>query len=226
MRLTRTVDLTGVAAAAAPTLQAQLSFDIEPDYDHVIVEAHTVGQDNWTTLAEAGGLTTTAVPAECEAGYLLEAHPFLLHYLTPGDPCAQHRHDRVVERDDRELGRLAGRASFDLSAFAGQQVEVSITFVTDPAFAGTGVFIDDTRVVVGGDVVESEGFESGLGPWTIAAAAAGQLARARASTSGRPASSRRPCAPRTPCCSASVSSRSSRRVTGQRSSGERSDRWG
>ena len=55
MRLTRTVDLTGVPAAAAPTLSAQLSFDVEPDYDNVIVEAHTVGQDDWTTLPEAGG---------------------------------------------------------------------------------------------------------------------------------------------------------------------------
>ena len=54
MRLTRTIDLTGVAAAEAPTLAAQLSFDVEPDFDHVIVEAHTVGQDNWTTLPEAG----------------------------------------------------------------------------------------------------------------------------------------------------------------------------
>ena len=47
-------------------------------------------------------------------------------------------------------------------------MEVSISFVTDPAFAGTGVFIDDTRLVVDGIVVESEGFETGLGPWTIA----------------------------------------------------------
>ncbi len=167
MRLTRTIDLTGVAAAEVPTLAAQLSFDVEPDFDHVIVEAHTVGQDNWTTLAEEGGLTTTAVPTECEVGYLLEAHAFLLHYLTPGDPCGN---TGTTGSWNAMTGSSDGwqDASFDLSAFAGQQVEVSISFVTDPAFAGSGVFIDDTRVVVGGNVVESEGFESGLGPWTIA----------------------------------------------------------
>ena len=44
MRLARTFDLTGVGAADAPTLSSQLSYDVEEDYDHVIVEAHTVGQ--------------------------------------------------------------------------------------------------------------------------------------------------------------------------------------
>ena len=43
MRLARSFDLTGVSAAQAPTLEAQLSFSTEPDYDHIIVEAHTVG---------------------------------------------------------------------------------------------------------------------------------------------------------------------------------------
>jgi len=46
---------------------------------------------------------------------------------------------------------------------------VSISYVTDPGTGGTGVFIDDARLVVGGATVESEGFETGLGPWTIAA---------------------------------------------------------
>ena len=58
--------------------------------------------------------------------------------------------------------------AFDLSAYAGQQVEVSISYVTDPAFGGIGVFVDDTALVVDGAVIESEGFETGLGPWTIA----------------------------------------------------------
>ena len=35
------------------------SYDTEPDWDHVFVEAHTVGQDNWTTLPDANGHTST-----------------------------------------------------------------------------------------------------------------------------------------------------------------------
>jgi hypothetical protein len=57
--------------------------------------------------------------------------------------------------------------AFDLSAYAEQQVEVSISYVTDPSTGGVGVAIDDTSVVVGGAEVSSEGFESGLGAWTI-----------------------------------------------------------
>ena len=59
MRLARTVDLTGVGAAQSPTLEFALSYDVEEGYDNVIVEAHPVGTDDWTTLPEAGGLTDT-----------------------------------------------------------------------------------------------------------------------------------------------------------------------
>jgi hypothetical protein len=166
LRLTRTVDLTGVSAAQAPALQAQLSFDTEPGYDNVVVEAHTVGQDDWTTLPEAGGLTTTDVPTECEAGFLLEEHPFLLHYLTPGDPCQATGTSGAWNAMTGSSGGWQD-TSFDLSAYAGKQVEVSISYVTDPGTGGTGVFVDDTRLSVGGASAESEGFETGLGPWTI-----------------------------------------------------------
>ena len=59
------------------------------------------------------------------------------------------------------------QASFDLSAFAGKRVEVSISYVTDPSSGGVGAFVDDTKVVVGGAVTEAEGFETGLGPWSL-----------------------------------------------------------
>jgi hypothetical protein len=84
MRLARTIDLTSVPTGQTAQLQAKMSFDTEPGYDNVIVEAHPVGSDDWTTLPETGGLTSTEVPTECEAGFLLEEHRFLLHYLTPG----------------------------------------------------------------------------------------------------------------------------------------------
>ena len=37
--------------------------------------------------------------------------------------------------------------AFDLSAYAGQQVEVVVSYVTDPFTGGTGVIVDDTRLV-------------------------------------------------------------------------------
>jgi Immune inhibitor A peptidase M6 len=167
MRLVRTVDLTGVAAADQPQLRAQLSFDTEEGYDNLIVEAHPVGSDDWTTLPEVGGLTTTTPPADCEVGFLLEEHPFLEHYLTLGDPsCAS---TGTTGSWNAMTGNSGGwqQAAFDLSAYAGGQVEVSISYVTDASIGGVGAFIDDTSVVVGGTVREAEGFETGLGPWTV-----------------------------------------------------------
>jgi hypothetical protein len=172
MRLARTIDLTGVTAAQTPQLQAKLSFDTEPGYDNVIVEAHPVGSDDWTTLPEAGGLTSTEVPTECEAGFLLEEHPFLLHYLTPGDPCTA---TGTTGQWNAMTGNSDGwqQATFDLSAYAGQQVEVSISYVTDPASGGVGAFIDDTQVLVGGVARDQEGFETGLGAWSLIGPPAG-----------------------------------------------------
>jgi hypothetical protein len=184
MRLARTVDLTTVTADQAPALQFALSYDVEQGYDNVIVEAHTVGADNWTTLPEAGGLSDTEVPTECEAGFLLEQHPFLTHYLTGGDACTA---TGTTGAWNRITGTSEGwqDVSYDLSAYAGQQVEVAISYVTDLGAGGAGVFVDRTRLSIGGTEVEPEGFETDLGPWTVpgppegSPAGAGDFARSQ-----------------------------------------------
>ncbi|MGY1679914.1 M14 family zinc carboxypeptidase [Geodermatophilus sp. SYSU D01176] len=172
MRLTRTVDLTGVTAAQTPALQFALSHDVEAGYDNVIVEAHPVGTDAWTTLPEVGGLSDSGPPTACEAGVLLELHPFLSHYLTGGDTCQP---TGTTGAWNRITGTSEGwqQVGFDLSAHAGGQVEVAISYVTDPATGGAGVFVDQTRLVIGGTAVAPEGFESGLGPWTVPGAPEG-----------------------------------------------------
>jgi len=171
-RLTRTVDLTSVTAAQAPTLQAQLSYSLEEGYDHVIVEARTAGAEDWTTLPDRNGATRTAVPAECEAGYLLELHPFLEHYLTGGDPCTNTGSSGRWNSFTGESGGWVPVA-FDLSAYAGKRVEVSIAYVSDPFTGGAGLFVDDTRVTTTAGPLDAEGFETGLGPWAIAGAPEG-----------------------------------------------------
>jgi immune inhibitor InhA-like protein len=171
-RLTRTIDLSGITAAQAPTLQAQLSYDLETGYDHVIVEARTAGQEDWTTLPDKNGRTSSALPTECEAGFLLAMHPFLRHYITGGNPCAGTGTSGAW---NSFTGTSNGwqQTAFDLAAYAGKQVEVSIAYVSDPFTGGAGLFIDDTRVTTTGGTVDAEGFESGLGPWAIAGAPAG-----------------------------------------------------
>ncbi|MCS0603289.1 M14 family zinc carboxypeptidase [Streptomyces sp. LP11] len=175
-RLTRTVDLTGVPAADKPALRTRLLWDTEPGYDHAIVEAHTVGADDWTTLPETGGATSDAVPSECGAGFLIAEHPWLKHYLTLQDnACAA---TGTTGSWHSLTGSSGGwqQVGFDLSAYAGKSVEVSLTYVTDPGTGGHGVLADDTSLVVGGTQKETEGFESSLGAWKVPGPPAGSPA--------------------------------------------------
>ncbi|MFC9706018.1 M14 family zinc carboxypeptidase [Streptomyces sp. NPDC056943] len=165
-RLGRTVDLTGVVAASKPRLDFQISYDTEPGYDNVVVEAHTVGQDDWTTLPDTNGGTSTAPPADCGEGYYVRDHPFLARYLTVGeDGCAS---TGTTGSWNAFTGPSNGwrQASVDLSAWAGKQVELSISYVSDPGTGETGAFVDDTRLVTG-TTTEAEGFETGLGAWYV-----------------------------------------------------------
>ncbi len=157
-RLTRTVDLT---TATSAELQFKTSFNTEPSYDNLVVEARTAGGEDWATLPEVGGLSDTTPPAECEAGgFLLSLHPFLERYLG-GPDCTEG-----------EWHALTGDATwadvaYDLSAFAGSTVEVSITYVTDPGSGGVGAFVDDTHVSVdGADRPDlADGFEGATSQW-------------------------------------------------------------
>ena len=107
-RLRRTIDLTGNTTGA---LKFKISYDTELDYDYVFVEAHTVGQDDWTTLPDKNGHTDTNVAAgSCDIDWDT-VHPFVSHYQTnptPANDCTEHRHDRRVERRHRQLRRLPG----------------------------------------------------------------------------------------------------------------------
>lgn len=175
-RLTRTVDLTGVTAAQKPTLRTQLLWDVEPGYDNVLVEAHTTGAEDWTTLPEAGGATSTTVPADCEAGFYAGEHPWLNHYLTVATSgCTA---SGTTGQWNALTGASEGwkQVEFDLSAYAGKSVEISIAYVTDPSAGGHGVLADEAALVVGGTATETEGFESSLGAWSVTGPPAGSPA--------------------------------------------------
>ncbi|MFE0539237.1 M14 family zinc carboxypeptidase [Streptomyces nigra] len=166
-RLTRTVDLTGVTAAQQPTLRTQLLWDVEPGYDNVLIEAHTTGADDWTTLPEKNGASSSTVPEECEAGFYMNEHPWLAHYLTQSPQgCSATGSSGSW---NALTGASAGwrQVEFDLSAYAGRSVEVSLSYVSDPGFGGRGVLADQASLVVGGTAVETEGFETSLGAWSV-----------------------------------------------------------
>ncbi|MER7721825.1 M14 family zinc carboxypeptidase [Streptomyces flaveolus] len=175
-RLTRTVDLTGVTASDRPTLRTQLLWDTERGYDHALVEAHVTGADDWTTLPENGGATGTAVPAECAAGFYVGEHPWLEHYLTLSDDgCTA---TGTTGQWNSLTGSSGGwkQVEFDLSAYAGKSVEVSISYVTDPGSGGRGVLADEASLVTGGTATGTEGFETSLGAWRVSGPPAGSPA--------------------------------------------------
>ncbi|MFB7243007.1 zinc carboxypeptidase [Streptomyces populi] len=175
-RLTRTVDLTGVTAADRPTLRSQMLWDTEPGYDHAVVEVHTTGADDWTTLPEAGGATSTAVPAECEAGFLAREHPWIKHYLTVSAAGCTATGSSGAWNSLTGASSGWQQVSFDLSAYAGRSVEVSFSYISDPGSGGHGLLVDDASLVVAGTATGTEGFESSLGAWSVAGPPAGSPA--------------------------------------------------
>ena len=73
--------------AGGGNLSFWISRDTEHDWDFMFVEAHTVGQNDWTTLPDANGHTSQSTGpndpnlASCPAGWR-ELHPWLDHYQT------------------------------------------------------------------------------------------------------------------------------------------------
>ena len=143
-----------------------LSYDTEPGWDSVIFEAHTAGADDWTTLPDANGSTVTSLPEDCPA--LVAAHPQLGRHLTAAD-CTP------VTAWHRLTGPGGGwrQVRLDLSAYAGRQVEVSVTYVTDGASGGRGAYVDEAALQIDGAVTGTAGFESSLAPFTAPADAPG-----------------------------------------------------
>ena len=132
-RFTRVIDLSG---AANGRLGFATSYDVEGNYDFFVVEAHVVGADNWTTLNDDNGNTPDVFLAACSDG-LWNVHPFIFdHYVdvasctSPGPTGEFHSFN----------GSSSGwvDVSFDLSAYAGSQVEISLTYISDVGVANTG----------------------------------------------------------------------------------------
>ncbi len=168
-RISRTVDLS---AATSGELRFWASYDTEADWDYMFVEAHEVGSDSWTTLPDANGHTTQSTGESCPAGWVQQLHPFLSHYVN--DACEPNG---TTGQWNAASGASQGWTPWavDLSAYAGKQVEVSITYASDWSTQGTGVFLDDVSVLAGGSPVSETSFETDLGGWTVSGSPEGSV---------------------------------------------------
>ena len=174
-RLTRTITVP----AGGASMSFWTSYNLEQDFDYMIVEAHTVGQDDWTTLPDQNGHTTSDLSNDlaCTGGWsnpddaanLL--HPFLTHYQTfeGGDPATCSSAGTTGEWNAAN-GSSSGwqQWQLDLSAYAGSQVELSITSVSDWGFQQfPGVFIDDVEVSTGEGSTSFEDDADPMDGWTV-----------------------------------------------------------
>jgi hypothetical protein len=157
-RLSRTISV--------PSDGAQLSFwinrETELNWDFAFVEARTANQGDWTTLPDLNGHTSQDTGFVCPFWFGL--HPFLRHYQSQsGGGC-------VPGGSTGEWWAASGASNgyeqwaVDLSAYAGADVEVSISYASDDLFQFNGVVVDDVVVSTGEG---STSFESGLDGWTV-----------------------------------------------------------
>jgi hypothetical protein len=160
-RLTREI----AVPASGGSMTFWTSYDTEPQWDHLFVEARTPNQDNWTTLPDASATphTTTSTGQSCPAGWVT-LHPQLAHYQT-WDGVGACTATGTTGAWNAASGNSAGwqQWSIDLGAYAGQTVEISIAYASDWGVQGVGVFLDDITLPDG----TSTSFETGLDGWVV-----------------------------------------------------------
>ncbi len=167
-RLARTISV--------PAGGAQLSFwvtrDTEANWDFLFVEAHPVGSDDWTTLPDLNGHTSDDTGLVCP--YWLGLHPFLAHYQTDnGDgTCSPTGTSGEWWAASGSSGGYEQWA-VDLSAYAGSDVEVSISYASDDLFQLPGVVVDDVVVSNGPGSTSFEADGDTMDGWTVPGAPAG-----------------------------------------------------
>lgn len=149
--------------AGSPSLKFWTSYDIETNWDFAFVEVSAAGTDTWTTLPDVNGLTTTNTGLSCAAGWVDQIHAFLAHYMD-----AACNPSGTTGSWHAFTGNSGGwhQVEVDLSAYAGQTVELHISYATDWATQGLGVFVDDVEL----SGYPLEDFEAGLGAWSVSAA--------------------------------------------------------
>ncbi|OZG72311.1 carboxypeptidase [Hahella sp. CCB-MM4] len=149
---------TFVVPADNPTLTFNMAYETEADWDFAFVEISVAGSGKWTTLPEVGGATTRNTGSSCTSDWVSQLHPFLANYMDADcNPTGATGEWHSLEGSSAGFKKL----SFDLSAYAGQSVELYISYASDWGTQGLGIFVDDVQL--GNEPAED--FETDLGSW-------------------------------------------------------------
>ncbi|SBT50885.1 immune inhibitor A domain-containing protein [Micromonospora auratinigra] len=146
VKLSRTVTVPNAADAK---FWMWNNYVIEADWDYGFVEVSTDGGATWT---ERKVYDATGKLVSTNDGY--------------ADP-----NGRMGDYGNKKYGLTGSSAGWrhdyvDLSAYAGQTVQVRLRYATDAAFAERGWFADDFSVTGGGATTWSDDVESGAAGWT------------------------------------------------------------
>lgn len=144
--------------AGSPNLRFWMSYDIEADWDFAFVEVSVAGSGVWTTLPDANGATTTTAGDSCAEGWVDDIHPFLANYMDAAcNPIG------ATGEWHGFTGNSGGwrQVEVDLSAYAGQTVELYISYASDWGVQNLGAFVDDIEL----SGAPAESFEAGYGAW-------------------------------------------------------------
>ena len=167
--------------AGGGTVKLWTSFDLEADYDYMFVEIHTDAppDDDWTTLEDetATRATTSASrasrPAPARRGRPTTRSSPTTRRSGPAATPAP-RPARPGRGTPRPATRAAGRTGRWTSRpqYAGKNVEISVSVVTDPATLGLGVWVDQLQVVDTSPTPvpinsADPSFETGIDGWTL-----------------------------------------------------------
>ncbi|MBS1906161.1 MAG: immune inhibitor A [Actinobacteria bacterium] len=144
-RLTRSID----AVPAGATFSMWNNYVIEKDWDMGFIEVSTDGGSTWSpqkVYDESGALVSTDDGYSDPNGRMKD-YGGLRYGLTGSS--GGWRHDHI-----------------DLSAYAGQNIQVRLRQATDAAFEERGWFSDDFALTAGGADVWTDDVESGDNGWT------------------------------------------------------------
>jgi hypothetical protein len=159
-------------AISVPAAGADLTFWVDRNtefpWDFMFVEVHTLGQDDWTTLPDLNGHTSQDTGFSCPGWHNI--HPFLTHYqgksCKPTGTTGEWWAATGTSGDAEEW-------TVDLGAFAGSDIEVSISFASDESVQGPGVFVDDIVVSTGEGSTSFEDDGNTMDGWTVPGAPEG-----------------------------------------------------
>jgi Zinc carboxypeptidase len=146
----KSISQTTAVPSGGGDLTFWTSYNTEPDWDFLFVEVAPAGTNNWTTLPDANGHTTQNTGQSClqsNSGGWRTLHPWLDRYQTQNTAttCLPTGTTGAWNAASGDSGGWQ-EWNINLNAYAGQQVEIRISYASDWASQGLGVFIDDVTL--------------------------------------------------------------------------------